>query len=70
MRRLIFPQILIFLLLSIIFQFSTVEAQMPQRGGNQVSVTGWADDTHYLVRSYDQDKKLVLKAIKNRLNNI
>jgi len=63
MRRLLFPQILICLLLSIILQFSPVKAQMPQRGGNHVSVTGWADDTHYLIRTFDQDKKLVLKSV-------
>jgi len=32
-------------------------------GGNQVSVTGWADDTHYILRSFDSDKKPVLQSV-------
>ncbi len=36
---------------------------MPRRGGNQVAVTGWTDDTHYLIRNFDPDKKLVLQSV-------
>jgi dipeptidyl-peptidase-4 len=38
-------------------------AQMPPRGGNQVAVTGWADDKHYLFRSFDENKSLVTRSI-------
>jgi hypothetical protein len=41
----------------------TADAQMHRRGGNQVSVTGWADDTHYLFRSFDENKNLVTRSI-------
>lgn len=34
-------------------------AQMPGRSMNQVTVLGWIDDTHYLIRNFDADKNLV-----------
>ena len=63
MRRLRLLQILITLILTIAQLVNPAEAQMPQRGGNQVAVTGWADDTHYLIRNFDSDKKLVLQSV-------
>ena len=36
---------------------------MPGRGGNQIAVTGWADDTHYLFRSFNENKNLVTKSV-------
>jgi dipeptidyl-peptidase 4 len=39
------------------------EAQMHGRGGNQVAVTGWADDTHYLYRSFDENNNLVTRSV-------
>lgn len=32
---------------------------MQQRSGNQVAVTGWADDSHYLLRTFDQNQKQI-----------
>jgi dipeptidyl-peptidase 4 len=32
-------------------------------GGNQVAVTGWTDDTHYILRTFDSDKKPVLQSV-------
>jgi dipeptidyl-peptidase-4 len=63
MRRLRLLQILITLILTIAQLVNPAEAQMPQRGGNQVAVTGWADDSHYLIRNFDSDKKLVLQSV-------
>jgi len=42
---------------------SSVSAQRPQRGGSQISITGWTDDTHYLIRMFDDDKNLVVKSV-------
>jgi dipeptidyl-peptidase 4 len=42
---------------------NNTDAQMPRRGGNQVSVTGWADDTHYIFKSFDSDKSLISQKI-------
>jgi|WetSurMetagenome_2_1015567.scaffolds.fasta_scaffold02237_12 dipeptidyl-peptidase 4 len=36
-----------------------LSAQMPFRSSNRVSVLGWSDDTHYLMRNYDEKKNLV-----------
>jgi dipeptidyl-peptidase-4 len=32
-------------------------------GGNQVAVTGWTDDTHYILRTFDSDKKPILQSV-------
>jgi dipeptidyl-peptidase-4 len=63
MRRQSFIQFLICLLFLLIFQVSPVISQMPQRGGNQVAITGWTDDSHYLFRTFDSNKNLVIKSI-------
>ena len=36
---------------------------MPQRGGNQFSITGWTDDSHYLIQTFDSDNKPVIKSV-------
>jgi dipeptidyl-peptidase-4 len=59
MRRLDILQILIFVSLIVVMPLNTAKAQMPQRGGNQVAIIGWSDDTHFLMHNYDSDKKLV-----------
>ena len=38
-------------------------ARCQGRGGNQIAVTGWADDTHYLFRSFDENKNLVTRSV-------
>lgn len=63
MRRLGFLQILICLLISMTIQNSQINAQMPQRGGNQVTISGWTDDSHYLIRTFDSDKNLVVQSV-------
>lgn len=42
---------------------SRLPAQMPFRNQNQVAVTGWVDDTHYLLRDFDADKHLVTYSV-------
>jgi dipeptidyl-peptidase-4 len=39
---------------------------MPQRGGNQVAITGWTDDTHYQIRKFDKDKNPVILTVDIR----
>ena len=36
---------------------------MPQRGGNQVAIMGWTDESHYQIRNFDKDKNLVLQSV-------
>jgi dipeptidyl-peptidase-4 len=43
-----------------------VKSQMPPRGGNQVRITGWTDDTHYLIQTFDSEKKPVIKSVDIR----
>ena len=63
MRRLPILQILICLLLSVLIPGIRTKAQMPKRGGNEVAITGWADDTHYLIRNFNSDKNLVIQSV-------
>ncbi len=63
MRRFKLLQILICLLFSATLPVNPTKAQMPQRGGNQVAIMGWTDDTHYLIRKFDSDKNLVIKSV-------
>jgi dipeptidyl-peptidase-4 len=39
---------------------------MPMRGINQVRITGWADDSHYLLQTFDSEKNLVIKSVDVR----
>jgi dipeptidyl-peptidase 4 len=43
--------------------FNSLLAQMPVRNLNQVSVQGWTDDSHYLIRDYNSDNNLVLQSV-------
>jgi dipeptidyl-peptidase-4 len=63
MKILRFHQILIFLIYSLTIPSGRLSAQMPQRGGNQVSILGWTDDTHYQIRTFDADKKPVIQSV-------
>jgi dipeptidyl-peptidase 4 len=58
-----FVPVLIFFCLLFIPEFNVSYGQMPRRSENQASVTGWADDTHYLFRSLDEHKNLVSRSI-------
>ena len=62
MRRFRFLQILICLLL-LVSQVSRMDAQMRRRGENQVAITGWTDDNHYLIRTFDGNKNPVIKSV-------
>ncbi len=45
----------------------SLPAQMRQRdGGNQVRVTGWVDDSHYIFQTIDADKKPVTLSVDIR----
>jgi dipeptidyl-peptidase-4 len=63
MKRFGFLQILICLLISLMVSTGQITAQMPQRNSNQVSIIGWADDTHYQIRTFDADKKPVIQSV-------
>lgn len=64
MKRFRIPQILACVLFSVILFSSRANAQMGRSGGDaQVSVTGWADDTHYILRIFDSDKKPILQSV-------
>jgi dipeptidyl-peptidase 4 len=56
------------LLLTVWFAISEISLfpQMPPRGGNQIRITGWADDTHYIIRTINADKQAVLQKVDIR----
>ena len=41
-------------------------AQMPGRGSNEVAITGWQDDSHYIIRTFDVQKKPVYQSVDIR----
>lgn len=45
---------------------ATISAQMPQRANTQVSVTGWSDNTHLQLRTFDKDRNPVISTIDVR----
>lgn len=63
MRRFGFIQFLICLVLTTTLEINTTRAQMPQRGGNQVAILGWADDSHYQIRNFNSDNNLVVQNV-------
>ncbi len=60
MKKIQLFRLLVVLLLPFQLPLPTVTAQMPMRGGSQYAVTGWIDDTHYLFKSLDADKKPIV----------
>ena len=59
MKRVSFLTIPVCLILSFSLIGNRVQAQFGQRGGNQIRVTGWTDDTHYIFQTLDAEKKPV-----------
>jgi dipeptidyl-peptidase-4 len=55
MRRTIILPVLFYIVSAFLF-VSGLHAQMPQRTADQVAVLGWTDDTHYLIRTFDEGK--------------
>lgn len=41
-------------------------AQMPYRNTGQVAILGWADDTHYIIRTLDADRNPVIRSVDIR----
>jgi dipeptidyl-peptidase-4 len=54
------PVLLLLLTLVLSFQLNS---QMLQRGGNQIRITGWTDDNHYLIQTLDSDNKPVIRSV-------
>ncbi len=65
MKKLTSLKFLFILLFSVGLTCQT-SSQMPQRGGNMVRITGWADDTHYLIQTFDAQKNPVIKSVDIR----
>jgi dipeptidyl-peptidase 4 len=64
MRRFYILQFIFYIVfLSAQTLLSIAEAQMPSRGGNKIRITGWADDTHYLFRTFDANKNLITRSV-------
>lgn len=63
MKRLTSFKILLVLALVSFFQGSVVTAQMPPRRGNNVRITGWSDDRHYLIQTFDAAKNPVIQKV-------
>lgn len=59
MKRLSNPKTSLFILLIMLSAGNQLLAQMPMRNFNRVSILGWSDDSHYLIRNFDAEKNLV-----------
>jgi dipeptidyl-peptidase 4 len=67
MKRTGFVKFLLYPALLICLLNSQVSGQMRQReGGNQVRVTGWVDDSHYIFQTLNSDKKPVTLSVDIR----
>lgn len=49
----------------IIFSFN-LGAQIPRMGASQPSILGWTDDSHYIIRTFDQEKRPVIRSVDIR----
>jgi dipeptidyl-peptidase 4 len=63
MRRAFLPLVSFHLIISFLVLTATANAQMPRRGNDQVGITGWTDDSHYLLRTFDSDRIPVIKSV-------
>jgi hypothetical protein len=63
MKKISFLKPCILLQVILLFTGFQIFAQGPFRGPNQVAVTGWTDDTHYLMRNFDASKNLVTQSV-------
>ena len=66
MKRFLPSKLLLFILLTVPGFYLPLNSQMPMRGLNQVRITGWADDSHYLLQTFDQEKNLVINSVDVR----
>ena len=57
------PYLLLFCILS---SFYEAVAQRPMRIPEEAAILGWTDDTHYLIRSFDYKKDLVISRVDIR----
>jgi len=63
MKKINCQEIVIFLLLSLLFNDFQVSAQRHCYDQNEIAVQGWTDDTHYLIKKYDPDGKMVIRKV-------
>jgi dipeptidyl-peptidase-4 len=66
MKKLSFARQLFILIISVTASFAGTSAQRPLRGGNQVRITGWTDDNHYLIQTYNEKRQLVIMNVDIR----
>ncbi|MCX6334198.1 MAG: DPP IV N-terminal domain-containing protein, partial [Bacteroidia bacterium] len=55
--------ILSFLFITLLISENQLSAQRPIRNPDQAAITGWTDDTHYIIRKPDAEKKLVTLSV-------
>lgn len=62
MKRLNHFRFPLIILISFLASSLTLYSQMPSRA-NQIRITGWADDSHYIIQTLNADKQPVLQKI-------
>lgn len=50
-------------LMYILLNCLQISAQYPQKGGGQHRVTGWIDDTHFILQTLDKENKQVTLSV-------
>ena len=63
MKRFISQKFFIVFLVSLSVPNIYLQAQMPVRTGNQACITGWTDDSHYLIQTFGTDKKPIILSV-------
>lgn len=67
MNRSITKRLLFIIIIALLLPSSAIKSQMPVRvGGNQVRITGWTDDTHYLIQTFDEKRNPVIRSVDIR----
>jgi dipeptidyl-peptidase-4 len=66
MNRIFLYGIIILLHLSSFIADNQIFAQMPYRNQSQVAILKWTDDTHYLIRTFDAERKTVIQNVDIR----
>ncbi len=63
MKKILLPSSLFILFIILLSANNPLAAQRPMRSLDQVTILGWTDDTHYIIRKPDADKKPVTMSV-------
>ncbi len=63
MKTLPIIKISILVIWHLLANFPDAGSQMPLRNNNQVRITGWTDESHYIIQTFDDNKNPILQSV-------